>query len=102
LRDTTPPVIKSHIVDCASNPVVNPTYGIVELQVNYWPNLPCHDFTGTVLKCPLQYYSPSLASNLQGQVSQLMSNWESVKGNSSIYNEAAMTTPGCMTTEFAE
>ncbi len=38
------------------NPITDPNYGVVELQVNYYPGEGCQDFAITEFRCPFQYF----------------------------------------------
>lgn len=45
--------------------------------------------------CPNDFFDSSLAATLEGKLTQLMSDWESFKEDTSIYDEEAMYQPGC-------
>lgn len=45
--------------------------------------------------CPFSYFDESLRGQFEEQVSDLMSDWETFKGDDTIYDEAQMVYPGC-------
>lgn len=81
--------------------MVNPTYGIVELQVNYYPSASCTTFTSTVFKCPMSFLRSTNGTILRSQLNQLMTDWETLRSNTAIYDQAAMVLPGCQVLEVA-
>ncbi len=92
--------VGNSITNGPTNPIVNSVYGVVELQVNYYPGSSCTDYATTLYECPFQYFSPSLATTLSSQVTQLMSNWEAAKNNTSLFDESTMPYPGCVVREY--
>lgn len=49
--------------------------------------------------CPFAYLDSSVKADLQAKINALYVSWEEYRGDSSLYNEAAMPTPGCETLE---
>jgi hypothetical protein len=64
------------------------TLGRIELQVV--------NFIEEINYCPFELFDPALALAFQQKVTGLMADWETFKGNASIYNQAAMVAPGCI------
>lgn len=48
-----------------------------------------------VAYCPNDFFDPAVQSSLEQTIRQLMTDWETFKGNTAIYDEAAMYTIGC-------
>jgi hypothetical protein len=46
--------------------------------------------------CPFELFDPDLLLEFQQKVVDLMDDWESFKGDASIYDQAAMVAPGCI------
>lgn len=46
--------------------------------------------------CPTNYLSSTAATSVKASMTQLMTDWETLKSNTSIFNQAAMTVPGCL------
>ncbi|MHC1591107.1 MAG: hypothetical protein ACXQS8_03405 [Candidatus Helarchaeales archaeon] len=67
--------------------------GRVELSVDYGQ--------GNHL-APFLAFDPALRTTYENKVWQLMSDWETVKANSSIYDEAAMLYAGCLYATLSE
>jgi hypothetical protein len=82
------------------NPVTNPNYGIVEIQVNRYTALPCNDFTASKMVCPLSLMSSQDLTTYSAKLTQLMADWEAVKSNPQLFDEAAMVLPGCLVNEL--
>ncbi len=51
---------------------------------------------GRVAYCPFSYFDPARKSVYQQKVRRLMADWETFKGDPTIYDEAAMVLPGCL------
>jgi hypothetical protein len=45
--------------------------------------------------CPFNLFAPALKSAYEAKVTQLMNEWETFKGDDTIYDQAAMVVPGC-------
>lgn len=45
--------------------------------------------------CPFNLFAPALKSEYEAKVTELMSDWETFKGDDTIYDQAAMVVPGC-------
>jgi hypothetical protein len=65
-----------------------PTLGRTELQV--------FNFVEGLNICPFELFAPALAPTFQAQVTNLMADWEAFKADATIYDEAAMVSPGCL------
>lgn len=63
------------------------TLGRTELQV--------FNFIEKLNYCPFELFDPALAPAFRQKVTDLMADWETFKGDASIYDQAAMTAPGC-------
>lgn len=64
--------------------------GLVEMGILQAGNPPQH-------VCPFTYLDSSIAGSTNQALTQLYSDWESYRGDTSLYNESALTTPGCLT-----
>lgn len=87
----------------ASNPVMNTVYSAYELQVSkYSVGSNCTDQSTTGLKsvCPTSLLDSSVSDSMKSKLLKLMSDWETLKGNSAIYNENTMIIPGCYSESF--
>jgi len=47
--------------------------------------------------CPYNYLSSGIKATYSTKINNLMSQWETFKGDSGIYDEGAMVAPGCLT-----
>ncbi|MCA9392471.1 peptidoglycan DD-metalloendopeptidase family protein [candidate division WWE3 bacterium] len=56
----------------------------------------------TYTVCPFNIFDPSLKSTYTAKVTRHMSDWESFKGDTSIYNESSQIAPGCILSTFDE
>lgn len=63
----------------------NDTYGRVELMV----------VQGATYYCPFDVFDASLKAEYEDKVTQLMNDWEAFKDDETIYDQAAMVSPGC-------
>ena len=54
------------------------------------------DGGGSMAYCPYDFFSSTLKSTFTSSLSTLMSDWETYKGDSSIYDESAYIKPGCL------
>ena len=63
----------------------NETYGRVELMV----------VQGSIYYCPFDLFDASLKDEYENKVTQLMDDWETFKADDTIYDQAAMVSPGC-------
>ena len=52
--------------------------------------------------CPWELFDPALAAAFKQKVIELMADWETFKGDASIYDEAAMVAPGCLSSTLPE
>ena len=64
------------------------TLGRTELQVI--------NFIEEINYCPFELFDPALSLAFQQKVSNLMADWETFKGDASVYDQAAMVAPGCV------
>lgn len=64
------------------------TLGRTELQVV--------NFIEEINYCPFELFDPALVLAFQQKVAGLMADWETFKGDVSIYDQAAMVAPGCV------
>ena len=64
------------------------TLGRIELQVV--------NFIEEINYCPFELFDPALALAFQQKVTGLMADWETFKGDASMYDQAAMVAPGCI------
>jgi hypothetical protein len=64
------------------------TLGRTELQVV--------NFIEEINYCPFELFDPALVLAFQQKVAGLMADWETFKGDASIYDQAAMVAPGCV------
>src|SRR6185295_12754053 len=80
----------------------NPSpYGLVELQINqYTVGSSCNDSSKFSTVCPFVIFDPNLLSTNKAKITQLMADWESLKANTGIYDEASMSFPGCIVNSF--
>lgn len=62
--------------------------GQVELQIN-------SDIDNSYL-CPVDLIDPTSMAATKSAVTQLMADWESLKGSTALYDQAAMASPGCV------
>ncbi|MFC1687857.1 hypothetical protein ACFL0L_04730 [Patescibacteria group bacterium] len=53
--------------------------------------------SGAVGYCPYDFFTPTLKSTLSSSLNTLMSDWETFKGDTNIYDESAYVKPGCLT-----
>lgn len=53
-------------------------------------------------RCPTDYLHSEVESTIKQQIADLMSDWESFKGNESLYDEANMPTVGCLNASFTD
>ena len=63
----------------------NSPLGRVELQVN----------RGNEYVCPMDYLAESAKASVEAKMTTLMFDWETIKGDNGLYDQAAMVTPGC-------
>ncbi len=64
--------------------------GIVELMIT-------RDIgEGSIAYCPYDFLSSSLKATYTSKINTIMSEWETFKGDSSIYDEGVMVKPGCL------
>jgi hypothetical protein len=68
------------------------TYGRVELMV----------VKGSTYYCPFDVFDASLKDEYENKVTQLMNDWEAFKGDDSIYDQAAMVSPGCTSSTLTD
>lgn len=68
----------------------NGGYGLVEIGILKGGNPPQH-------LCPFAYLDPSVKDDIQKKLLAFYKAWEDYKGNTSLYNESAQPTPGCLT-----
>lgn len=54
-----------------------------------------------VFHCPLAFLDADVRAEYEAKVVQLMTDWETVFGNTEIYNEANQTIPGCNSLYFS-
>ncbi|XOU94964.1 MAG: hypothetical protein ACNFW9_02740 [Candidatus Kerfeldbacteria bacterium] len=54
------------------------------------------DGGGSMAYCPYNFFSTSLKATFSTSLNTLMSDWETYKGDSSIYDESAYIKPGCL------
>jgi len=52
--------------------------------------------------CPLKYLPTDLQTVYSGYISKLISDWEMYMADTGIYNETAMTLPGCLAETYTE
>jgi hypothetical protein len=64
------------------------TLGRTELQV--------FNFIEETNSCPFELFDPALAPAFKQKVTDLMADWETFKGDASIYDQAAQFAPGCI------
>jgi hypothetical protein len=64
------------------------TLGRTELQVV--------NFIEEINYCPFELFDPDLALAFQQKVTDLMADWETFKGDASIYDQPTMVEPGCV------
>lgn len=62
--------------------------GQYEIQVN--------DDVHDTYACPMTFLAPEVAAPTAAALTQLMSDWEDFKADSTIFDEASMTVPGCL------
>lgn len=62
--------------------------GQFEIQVN--------DDGDGVYVCPTDLLAPERKAAVEASVTQLMADWETLKSDTAIFDEAAMTVPGCL------
>ncbi len=51
----------------------------------------------SVSLCPVDFFDPSVATQLEDKLTQLMLDWETFKSDDTLYDEASMYKPGCVT-----
>jgi hypothetical protein len=51
----------------------------------------------SVSLCPVDFFDPSVATQLEDKLTQLMLDWETFKKDDTLYDEASMYKPGCVT-----
>lgn len=47
--------------------------------------------------CPVDFFDPSVATQLEGKLTQLMQDWEQYKNDDTLYDEASMYKTACVT-----
>ncbi len=52
--------------------------------------------------CPLMIFDPTQIETAKQQISDLMSDYETLKGDPSLYNESTMLVPGCHSVNFSD
>jgi hypothetical protein len=62
--------------------------GQYELQVN--------DDVHDTYACPMTFLAPEVAAATAASLEQLMSDWETFKGDPTLFDEASMAVPGCL------
>lgn len=72
----------------------NSGLGMVEIGILKGGNPPAH-------VCPFAYLDPSIKDSLLQHVSNLYASWESYKGDTTLYDEAAMVSVGCIADEVS-
>lgn len=65
-------------------------FGLFEIGILKGGNPPQH-------VCPFQYLDDSVKDELMGQLTQLFKDWEAFKNDTSLYDEASESIPGCLT-----
>lgn len=80
---------------------IDPQFGIVEIQINYYPSHNPNDNNGVIYQCPGQFIKPELTSTIHGQLSQLMGLYEKFKGKEDIYQETNFSSTGCYKEELS-
>ncbi len=65
---------------------VSATTGRTEIQVR----------ANNIDDAPFKYFDPATTDQYQQLITDLMASWEAFKGDTSIYDEAAMIWPGCL------
>lgn len=92
---TTPAISEGDSVN-AGDPLGKPgpwgpsMIGRFEIQINVDQD------QGELSYCPFMLFDPDLVDEFKQKVSQLMSDWETFKGDQNIYNEATHVYPGCL------
>lgn len=72
----------------------SPSLGRTELQV--------FNFVERRNYCPLAFADPALAPALEADVTDLMDDWETFKGDATLYDQGLMTSPGCLEDSLPE
>jgi hypothetical protein len=70
-------------------------FGMVEIGILHGGEIPEH-------VCPFAYLDPSIKASVEAEILNFYKKWEEFKGDTSIYNEAALVSPGCLTYEAIE
>jgi hypothetical protein len=50
--------------------------------------------------CPVDLIAPAQKAAVEASVTQLMADWEALKADTGIFDEAAMSIPGCVTSSI--
>ncbi|MBI4175273.1 M23 family metallopeptidase [Candidatus Berkelbacteria bacterium] len=67
-------------------------FGIFEIGLLHGGNPPEH-------VCPFAYLDASVKDDIQAQIRSLYQTWEAYVGDPTLYDEASMPLPGCLTTD---
>src|SRR3989338_2997542 len=67
-------------------------FGAVEIGILKGGNPPQH-------VCPFQYLDPSIKEEIQKKITAFYKSWEEYIGENNLYNETALTSPGCLSSE---
>lgn len=91
---TTPTISKGDSIN-VGDPLGKPgtwntLIGRFEIQINVDQD------QGELSFCPFMLFDPDLVDEFKEKVSQLMRDWETFKGDQSIYDEASHVYPGCL------
>lgn len=72
-----------------------PGFGLVEIGILKGGNPPQH-------VCPFLYLDPTVKDDLTKKILALYASWEKYWGNTSLYNEKSIKTPGCAVLDLLE
>lgn len=78
------------IAEVAPNNTAPTGFGIVEIGILHGGNPPQH-------VCPFAYLDDSIKVDVQKKLLAFFKSWEEYKDNTSLYDEAKMPVPGCLT-----
>lgn len=71
-------------------------YNFIELQVNYFPSTSPKNQSQSEGRCPSSSIATNRKQPMLDELKFITDAWEKLRGDMSIYNEAAWVAPGCL------